>query len=352
MINTATIALKPGMELGEDVYNFKNELLIPANTVLDETHIKKISRHSIMCVTIKEDVDYATTHFEKVRLSKEFKKFEPVYNEYLSKYKAIMIGFVTNGITFHISQLMEIYRAITDYVPDDEHLLDYLYNMLPSEDDLTHAHCLNSALIAGVFAKWLNLNEEDTDILIKCGFLYDIGKLKLPTELIWKPDKLTDLEYTKIKTHTFMGFEMIESLNLDPHVGKAALMHHERCDGSGYPSMLRGDKIDRFAKYIAIIDSYEAMTSARMYRQSLHPFQVIANFEKAGFLIYEESILRPILSHIAATQMGLNVRLSDDRLAEIILINQRFLSRPMLRMSDGTIIDLSAEPNLRIEAIF
>lgn len=352
MISIATIALKPGMELGEDIYNFKNELLIPANTVLDETHIKKLSRHSIMCVTVKEEVDYATTHFEKVRLSKDFKKFEPVYNECLAKYKAIMISFVTNGISFHISQLMEIYRAIITYVPDDEHLLDYLYNMLPGEDDLTHAHCLNSALIAGVFAKWLNLNEEDTDILIKCGFLYDIGKLKLPNELIWKPDKLTELEYTKIKTHTFLGFDLIESLNLDPHIANAALMHHERCDGSGYPSKLRGDKIDRFAKYIAVIDSYEAMTSARMYRQSLHPFQVIANFEKAGFLIYEESILRPILSHIAATQMGLNVRLSDDRLAEIILINQHYLSRPMLRMKDGTIIDLSTEPNLRIEAIF
>lgn len=352
MISVATITLKPGMELGEDVYNFKNELLIPAGTKLEESHIKKLSRHSIMCVTVKEDVDYATTHYEKVRLSKDFKKFEKVYYEYLAKYKALMISFVTNGMTFHVSQLMEIYRAVVSFAPSGEHLLDYLYNMLPGEDDMTHAHCLNSALIAGVFAKWLNLNEEDTDLLIKCGFFYDIGKLKLPNELIWKPDRLTDLEYAKIKTHTMIGFEMIQPLNLDPHINNAALMHHERCDGSGYPSRLRGDRIDRFAKYIAIIDSYEAMTSARTYRQSLHPFQVIANFEKAGFIIYEESILRPVLSHIAGTLMGYTVRLNDDRLAEVILINQRKLSRPMLRMENGTIIDLSAEPGLQIEAIF
>lgn len=152
MISIASVTLQPGMELGENVYNYKNELLIPADTILDEGHILKLARHSIMCVTIKEDIDYATTHFEKVRLSKQFKEFESVYNEYLPAYKGLMISYVTNNIPFHISQLMEIYKAIRSRASSGELLLDYLYNMLPSEDDMTHAHCLNSALIASVFA--------------------------------------------------------------------------------------------------------------------------------------------------------------------------------------------------------
>lgn len=351
MTSIATVALKPGMELAEDVCNFNNEVLVPANTILKEEHIKKLSRHSIMCVAIKEQIDYATTHFEKIRLSTEFKKFEAVYMENLTKYKAFMISFVTNSISFHVSQLMEIYHTVAACASSGEKLLDYLYHMLPSEDDMTHSHCLNSALIAGVFAKWLNLTKEDTDILIKCGFLYDVGKLKLPNELIWKPDRLTEDEYEQVKSHTYIGYQMLEKLHLDNHILRAALMHHERYDGSGYPDMLVGDQIDRFAKYIAIIDSYEAMTSARMYRQSLHPFQVIEKFEKAGFLTYEEEILRPILSHIASTQMGLTARLNDNRTGEIILINQKHLSRPLLRTSDG-LIDLSTNPDLKIEAIF
>ena len=351
MINIASITLKPGMELGENVYNYKNELLIPADTILDEGHIKKLARHSIMSVTIKEDIDYATTHFEKVKLSKKFKEFESVYNEYLPAYKGLMISYVTNNIPFHISQLMRIYQKIRSRAETGELLLDYLYNMLPSEDDMTHAHCLNSALIASVFAEWLNLSETDTDILIKCGFLYDIGKLTFPNKLIWKPGKLTDEEYKEIQTHTTIGYDLLKGLNLNPHIMNATLMHHERCDGSGYPSNLRGDKIDRFAKYTAIIDSYEAMTSARMYRQSLHPFQVISNFEKAGFIIYEENILRPILSHIAGTQMGYKVRLNDERIAEVILINQSYLSRPLLRWKEE-LIDLSTKPDLQIQAIF
>lgn len=350
MINTACIALKPGMEVGEDVFNYKNELLVPINTTLTEEHIKKITRHSVMCVLIKEPVDYATTHFERVRLSQEFQIFEVIYKENLTRYKDLMNEFVINGTPLEIRELMDIYNTLVPHAKNDDFLLDYLYHMLPSEDDMTHAHCLNSALIAGVFAKWLNLSNEDTDILIQCGFFYDIGKLKLSSDLLWKPGKLTDLEFAQMKTHTLIGFNLLKELDLNQHILNATLMHHERCDGSGYPSRLRGDKIDRFAKYIAIIDSYEAMTSARMYRQSMHPFQVIERFEKAGFIIYEESILRPILSHIAGTQMGYNVRLSDGRIAEVIVINQKHLSRPLLR-AGNSIIDLSSDLSLQIEVI-
>ncbi len=350
MINTACIALKPGMEVGEDVFNYKNELLVPINTILTEEHIKKITRHSVMCVLIKEPVDYATTHFERVRLSQEFQIFEVIYKENLTRYKDLMNDFVINGTPLEIRELMDIYNTLVPHAKNDDFLLDYLYHMLPSEDDMTHAHCLNSALIAGVFAKWLNLSNEDTDILIQCGFFYDIGKLKLSSDLLWKPGKLTDLEFAQMKTHTLIGFNLLKELDLNQHILNATLMHHERCDGSGYPSRLRGDKIDRFAKYIAIIDSYEAMTSARMYRQSMHPFQVIERFEKAGFIIYEESILRPILSHIAGTQMGYNVRLSDGRIAEVIVINQKHLSRPLLR-AGNSIIDLSSDLSLQIEVI-
>lgn len=352
MKTIACAALKPGMELGRDVFSYKNELLFPAGTVLKDAHLRKLKGYSIMCVTIREAQDYATTHFEKLRLSGDFQHFEKVYAEYLSKYKTLMINFIDHGAPVYAGQLMYIYTSVSSCVKSGDLLLDYLYNMLPNEDDMTHAHCLNSALIAGVFAGWLGLSEEETDTLIQCGFFYDIGKLKLPDALIWKPGRLTELEYTKIKTHTFTGFELLKDMDWNPHIANAALMHHERCDGSGYPSRLKSNKIDRFAKYIAIIDSYEAMTSARIYRQSLHPFQVIANFESDGFLIFDETILRPILAHIAAAQVGYTARLNDGRTAQIGVINQQQLSRPLLQADDGTRIDLSRDPSLMIEAIY
>ncbi len=345
------MALENGMVIGEDVYSYQNKLIYSKDTVVDDSVIARLARYSIMCVSVKEEIDYATTHFEKVRLSSEFKSFELTYNNCMSIYRKQMRGFVEQGVPVKMNALMEMYAKITSRARSGEQLLDFLYNMLPSEDDMTYAHCLNSALIAGVFGSWLNLSKEDIFLLIQCGFFYDIGKLKLPQDLLWKSGKLTDLEFTKLKTHTMLAFDMLKDKDMNEHVLKAALMHHERRDGSGYPSRLRSDKIDVFAKYIAIIDAYEAMTSARTYRLSLNPFQVIANFEKDGYVKYDETILKPILSHIAATQLGFNVRLTNDAEAQIIQINEKHLTRPLLKSGDVE-IDLAKEPELDIAAIY
>lgn len=352
MKNVARMALENGMVIGEDVYSYKNKLIYPKDTVVDGSVVARLARYSIMCVAVKEEIDYATTHFEKVRFSPEFKSFELTYNNCMAIYRKQMRGFIEQRKEVKMSTLMEIYVKITSRARSGEQLLDFLYNMLPCEDDMTYAHCLNSALIAGVFGTWLELPKEDIFLLIQCGFFYDIGKLKLPQDLLWKSGKLTDLEFTKLKTHTMLGFDMLKDKDVNEHVLKATLMHHERCDGSGYPSKLRSDKIDVFAKYIAIIDAYEAMTSARTYRVSLNPFQVIANFEWEGYAKYDEALLSPILSHIAATQLGFNVRLTNDVEAQIIQINQEHLTRPLLKTNDDIEIDLTKEPELEIAAIY
>lgn len=345
----AVMALKPGMVLADDVLNFKNELLFPANTTLDDIAIAKLTRHSIMCVEIKEEEDFATTHFEKIRVSAGFKNFEKTYNAYIPQYKRIIDGLIKEGKPVDNAELIGIYSILAGCAKTGELLLDYLYNMLPSEDDLTYAHCLNSALIAGVFGTWIGLPNDQMLTLIQCGFFYDIGKLLLPYELIWKPSKLTDMEFELMKTHTLQGFMILNNNGFSDDVKQAALMHHERCDGKGYPSHLKEDQINTYAKYISIIDAYEAMTSARTYRQSLIPFQVIENFEKTESN-YSAIVLKQILRHIANSQLGLTVRLSDERLAEVILINQVKLSRPLLKCGDE-IIDLSKTPNLSIEAV-
>ena len=206
MKDIARMALEPGMEIGADVYNYKNELILPAGTKVDANVINKLARHSIMCVSIKESIDFAVTYFEKIRFSKGFAAFQEAYLKALPDYKKIMYQLVFEKTPLDMGSLMQIYQDIYSSLERHDLLLDYLYNMLPMEDDLTYVHCLNSALIAGLFAHWMSLSKEEANLLIQCAFFYDIGKLKLPNELIWKTDKLTDLEFEKIKTHTMTGF--------------------------------------------------------------------------------------------------------------------------------------------------
>ncbi|MGN0472569.1 MAG: HD-GYP domain-containing protein [Lachnospiraceae bacterium] len=351
MITVARMALKPGMELAQDAVSLSNGIVVPADTVLDDNTIKKLARFDIMAVSIKEPEDYATTHNEKIRLSRAFAHFKQEYDNNLNAYKYLIDSYIKDGTPINLDFLVTITNNILKCATTNEKLLDYLYNMLPSEDDMTYAHCLNSALIAKVFGTWLCLPRADIDTLVLCGYFYDIGKLKLPNKILWKPGKLSDFEFNWMKTHTQIGYDLLKPLHLNEHIMNATLMHHERCDGSGYPNHLPEHMIDSFAKYIAVVDSYEAMTSARSYRTSLNPFQVIANFERTGFDKYNTFIIQPILNHIALSQLGMTVKLSNDITGEILLINQDKLSRPLVKDSKNNIYDLAVMSDINILAI-
>ena len=351
MKDVARMALQPGMEIAKDVYNYHNEVIVKAGTIVDANVISKLTRHSVMCVTIMEAVDHAVTYFEKIRFSEGYQSFEAHYQKILSQFKKTIGDFVTAGVPFTMEQLMSYYHEIYNSLPKPELLMDYLYNMLPSEDDMTYAHCLNVALLAGIFGKWIALSREDQEIFIQCAFLYDIGKLKLPNFIIWKPGKLTPVEREQMKTHTFLGYQMIKDLPINDHIKKAALMHHERYDGTGYPSRLHDCQIDVYARYIAIVDAYEAMTSARIYRESKHPFEIIEIFQRDQFK-YDLAVLNKILYDLANHTVGLKVLLNDDRIAEIILINQPDLARPLLRDENNQFINLAERPDLKILGIY
>ena len=358
MKSIARLALTPGMELAEDVLDKNGVVVVPAHTKVDYSVISRLERYQIVVVSVMESVDYATTHFEKVRLSDGFIAFEKNYNEMFIYYKTMMNDLIENHAPVSPEALLELCHSITDPVGTPKQLLDYLYHMLPNEDDLTYAHCLNSALIACVFGTWLAMKKEEINMLVLCAFFYDIGKLKLPTSILWKPDRLTDMEFEIVKTHPMLGYEMVKDHpDLDPHIIKCILQHHERCDGRGYPSKLKMDQIDFYAKHISIIDAYEAMTSARVYRPSLTPLQVVDRFEQTGMLQYDYNILRPILKRIADSQIGTDVRLSDDSIWEIFFFNQVRLARPMLRrLIPGTqkyeFLDLMQRTDLEITTIY
>ena len=258
-----------------------------------------------------------------------------------------MKKFLATGIRPADSVLLGFYNELYAYISTPNDLLDYLYNMLPNEDELTYTQFLNSALLAGTFADWLNMNEEDKRTLILCGFYYDIGKLKLPYEILWKPGKLTDEEYEMVKKHSVLGYSIVRDLYIDEHIKNAVIMHHERLDGSGYPYHMKGEKIDIFARYIAIIDAYIAMASPRSYRDALTPLQILGNFEKS-LEKYDVQLLMPIMKKIGNAQQGTHVLLNDHSKWEVLLVHQNNFTRPTLKNENNELLDLREHPELEI----
>ena len=353
MKNLARAELEPGMQVAEDIINYRGDIVFTKGTTLDAAKIAKLARHSIMVVPIFEKIDFAASHFERVRLSDGFQKFSEMYKMGFVAYKRAMMDYVMFQTAFDMDKLYNnIYLKVVETAPTPRDILDYLYNMMPSEDDMTHAHCFNSALIAGVFADWMGLSETDRIIFVQTGFVYDIGKLRIPDSILWKTGVLDDSERTLLMKHARMGYDLLKRLPCNAHIPIAAMQHHERLDGSGYTEGLRGSNIDIFARYIAIVDTYEAMTSARVYRQSMNPFQVIAAFESNhGYERYDKDVLRTILTNIAQNQIGLEVRLSDDTICKVTGINSDALSRPLVKpRGSDEILDLTMY-NMTIEAL-
>ena len=212
-------------------------------------------------------------------------------------------------------------------------------------------HSMNVGIIASLIGKWLGWSEEEQRILHTCGLFHDVGKLAIPKEILDKPGKLTDEEYAIMKTHAVEGYNLIKDIGLEASVVNAALMHHERCDGSGYPMGLTRDKIDKYSKVIAIADVYEAMTANRVYRSGMCPFDVIARIEEDGFLQFETEYLLVFLNNIVETYLNSKVKLSNGEKAEVILINRQKNSRPLVLTTSGRAIDLYKDSSVKIESI-
>lgn len=268
----------------------------------------------------------------------------------LSNIKTCFEDYVNKKAPLDTSKLLSTVMERFNSCKTSAELFQMLHSMHSTEDSI-YGHCLNVSLICRQIGKWMRFDDASLDTITLCGVLHDIGKLKIPEEILNKPGKYTDEEFYLVKRHTQYGYELLHPLNIDDRIKKAARSHHERCDGSGYPTGLHGDDTDEFATIVAIADVYDAMTTARSYRAPLCPFQVIANFEKDGLQKYNPKYILKFLEKIADIYQNHRVLLSDGRSATIIMQGTSSLSKPIVQLDDNTIIDLSSKSDLIIQTV-
>lgn len=355
--------LRPGMKTAEDVFSYNNQMIVPKGSTLDDKVITRLEFYSVLAVRIMDEneeeakaegdspvngeIQENSSYSQRIKNSKQFKKFEKSFLETTETFKENLRSITEPGAEVDSRSLID---SVTSLITEDMtggSVFDMLHNMR-QYDDFTYMHSMNVSLICNVFAKWLGMPEKDIDILTLGGLLHDIGKLKIPDNIIRKPEKLSPAEYNIIKTHSLQGYNILKDKNLDDNVKQCALMHHERCDGSGYPLGLADAKINSYAKIVAIADVYDAMTAARIYRGPLCPFKVISIFESEGLQKYDSHYILTFLEHVATTYMKNRVKLNNGMEGDVIFMNRNQYSRPMLQCGDK-FIDLSREPDLYIE---
>lgn len=363
-----TANLKPGMVSCEAAYTSSNHLVIQSNTTLTPDIIDKLKYYAIRSIkvyvpeideNVSPEQDTALegtapdieglTYFERIQQSEQFIEFKDSVTQSVENFKEQLNDIVTkDNISGICDDMLHEVDTILSKSRNSLHLLDML-QCLRGFDDMTYMHSMNVALICSVIGSWSGFPKEEMKVLLLCGLLHDIGKLKIAPDIIQKPGKLTEFEFQQVRSHPMLGYEILRPKKLDNRIKLAALQHHEKFNGKGYPRGLTGPEISNFSSIVTVADIYDAMTSNRVYRRGICPFKVIETLEKEKDL-YEPSILYLFMKRTIEAYINTEVLLSNGEKGKVVLLNQSMLSRPIVIAGKKT-YDLSKDTSVDIDAL-
>ncbi|MFA5322103.1 MAG: HD domain-containing phosphohydrolase, partial [Smithella sp.] len=197
---------------------------------------------------------------------------------------------VTRDITERRKAEMELLLTIENLRKSFSTTVYVMVSAVEMRDPYTAGHQLRVADLASAIATERGLSQEKIDGIRMAGSIHDIGKLSIPAEILSKPTKLTNLEFSLIKEHAQSGYEMLKNVESPWPLAQIVYQHHERMDGSGYPRNLKGDEIIMEARIMAVADVVEAMASHRPYRAALGIESALEEIEKNKGILYDDAV--------------------------------------------------------------
>ncbi|QTL99510.1 HD domain-containing protein [Iocasia frigidifontis] len=336
IVKLGVYELKAGMRVAKFIENDFGAVLVSPGMILDENIIAKLQVMGIKQVAVIDE--------SEEQVEENINSFAVKYQENINELKETFDS-IKHGNKLEFEQLREIVN-ISSQIDTNRDIINML-SQVRSVDEYTYTHSVNVGLLAMIFGRWIDLGQKEIKGLLYAGLLHDIGKSKVPDKILNKKGQLSNEEFEEIKKHVIYGYELVQDCSLlSNKIAKAVLLHHERNDGSGYPLGLSREKIPFMAKILAIVDTFDAITSDRVYRQHQPPFAVFKIFER-DFQGFDYLLTKIFMSNISQYYMGETIKLSDGRSAEIVYINPNHWSKPIVKI-DKHYIDLSKETDLEI----
>jgi HD-GYP domain-containing protein (c-di-GMP phosphodiesterase class II) len=338
--------VKPGMILARPIYDLNNgNVLLYENVELKKVYVERLKKMKYTHIYIKDADDPAI----------ENEILEPVKHE--TKVKAVMVlkDLTTTYYQTKKVNLGKLHDIVTDILDQIMNNHEVFYNLadLRTCDDYTFVHSVNVCVMALVVGRLLRLKRGELEILGVGALLHDVGKMFIENEILNKPGKLDYGEFEKMKTHTSKGYELLQGkMSISYISAHIAYEHHERNDGSGYPRGLTDTQIHRFAKIVAVIDVYDAMTANRVYREALPSYLVMEELRAEANIKYDHLIVDALSKVVAPFFIGSTLRLSN---GEKILVTQVSQTECWVKVLEGrrkgTIFDLYRYPELGVNVI-
>jgi HD-GYP domain-containing protein (c-di-GMP phosphodiesterase class II) len=255
--------------------------------------------------------------------------------------------------------LNEVAFAVEALIAESQkanHLYLEVIHHVPAFDDvdlyLAH-HQVNTAVFCQKIGAGLGFSEQKMFEVTLAAAVHDVGMTRLPEGLVGRRGKLDQSGYSQIKQHPGYGREaMMDYGSAYPFLPIVAYQEHERFDGSGYPEGVEGDTIHQYARIVGLVDTYEALTHSRPFRESMIPFNVLQQLMRLGGKLYHSDLVKTLIEEISVFPLGSHVRLNTGEVCEVMATNEGYPLRPFLQVlfaSDGSPLEQGRQVDLKDE---
>jgi len=321
-----------GNIIAEPVFSEHGNLLLKDGVVINRNVLDRLVMHEIDYVYI---IDALTEGVEPVglveneKMVKSVKIVQHVFDDVLVHERMGVSASVTNE---HIQIVKRIVNELMTTLRGSEHILYSVVDLIDT-DAYTYKHSVNVTVLSIVTAKAMGYSERDIHNIALGALLHDIGKVKVPTQLILKPGKLTFNEKKQVELHAEYGYELLEAIEGLPFTTKQIIrFHHEKLDGSGYPLGLQGIEIPEYVRIVTICDMYDAMTTDRVYRSRMPIYRALDILLAESAYKIDPKVYRVLIENIAIYPVGVGVILSDGRIGVVTGFKREKPERPRVRV--------------------
>lgn len=319
--------VKPGTKLAKPLYGNQGIVILHENAILTESILLKLKGLGYTGIYVEDEVSEGIV-------------IQDIVDEGLRFSAAARLEEIINS-NGNIAEMAPYISGIVDNIIKNK---DIEINMqqLWEHHEYTYLHCINVGILSVCIGIKLGLLYDELSYLGAAGILHDIGKFKIPRELLNKEGNLTEEEYALIQKHPEYGYEILsKARNINNLTRAGVLEHHERYDGSGYPKGLKGDEITIFGRIIAVADTYDAMTTNRSYREAFEPSDALEYLMSTGNILYDAEIIDAFIQCLTIYPVGTCVELSDGTQGIVMKNYADCALRPVVRnIKTKEIIDL------------
>ncbi|MBW7456747.1 HD-GYP domain-containing protein [Paenibacillus sepulcri] len=356
MATVAVSQIKPGDKIAQDVLTPLGSVLFHKGKIVTARELEILQAFLVPSVVINSTDDKNTDEDSSADKTSDSNKqsvkaASPLMEQYDLTVALLKRVFaqVNSGVNIPILDIRNQLEALLQHIGDYK-ILNFSPPSVNNNDYLFHKSVM-SAMSCYMLAQWNSFPRNEWMQAALAGLLHDIGNAKVDSAILNKPSNLTTEEVEEMKRHTVNGYQLLKNVTALTEGAKlAALQHHERVDGSGYPLGLEAQKIHPFAKLVAISDIFNAMTMKRAYRKATSPYVVLEQIQKDSFGKLEPVYVQTFIDKVTQFHNGTLVRLSDNRIGEIVFSDRNAPTRPWVSVN-GTIINLTVERQLFIEEI-